>query len=178
MGSQRKRLDGVTTPLLTSRKIRPDLSQGSRFPLYAERRPIKECLMPRILVVDDEADVRAMISIVLRIHHFEIVEAASAAAALEAFEDSSFDVAIVDIFLDGANGFDLITRMRERVSDLAVVAMSGMATLDFVPQWPELADVACLQKPFRPNELMRAIEAARRADRQPVAGDRVGEGAA
>ena len=42
--------------------------------------------MPRVLVVDDQADVRAMISIVLRIHHFEIIEAESAASALKLFE--------------------------------------------------------------------------------------------
>jgi DNA-binding response OmpR family regulator len=125
--------------------------------------------VPRILVVDDEADVRTMISIVLRIHRFEIVEAASSAAALKAFEDLSFDVAIVDVFLDGINGFDLITMMRERVSDLAVVAISGMATLDFVSQTPELANIVCLQKPFRPNDLMVAIQAARQAVWQSTA---------
>ena len=134
--------------------------------------------MPRILVVDDQADVRTMISIVLRVHGFEIVEAANAAAALKAIEAASFDAAIVDIFLDGINGFDLITMMRERARELAVVAISGMAALDFVSQWPELADVVCLQKPFRPNELMGAIETARKAVGQSTAGDGVGEGAA
>jgi DNA-binding NtrC family response regulator len=135
--------------------------------------------LPRILVVDDEAHVRAMISIVLRVHHFEIVEAANAAAALKAIiEGASFDAAIVDIFLEGTNGFDLITMMRERTPELAIVAISGMAALDFVSQWPELADVVCLQKPFRPNELMGAIETARKAVGQSTAGDGLGEGAA
>ena len=132
--------------------------------------------MPRILVVDDQAEVRTMICIVLRVHHFEIVEAESAAAALRAFEDLRFDAAIVDIFLGGNNGFDLITMMRERMPDLAVVAISGMTTLDFVSQWPGLADVVCLQKPFRPSELMGALETARRTARQSPAS--VGEGAA
>jgi DNA-binding NtrC family response regulator len=134
--------------------------------------------MPRILVVDDQADVRAMISIVLRVQRFEIAEAANAAEALKAFEGTSFDAAIVDIFLEDTNGFDLITMMRERVPGLAVVAMSGMTTLDFVSQSPELEDVVCLQKPFRPNDLMGAIEAARRAARQSAAGYNVEEGAA
>jgi DNA-binding response OmpR family regulator len=115
--------------------------------------------MPRVLVVDDQADVRAMICIVLRVNHFEIVEAGSAAAALQAFEDASFDLAIVDIFLQGTNGFDLIRTMRERVANLPVVAISGMTALDFLSESPELSNVACLQKPFRPIELMRAIEA-------------------
>src|ERR1700722_7834086 len=130
--------------------------------------------MFRILVVDDQSDVRAMIAMVLRVHHFEIVEAASGAAALKAFEDSKsdsrFDLAIVDIFLQGTNGFDIISMMRERVPDLPVVAISGMTTPDFLATSPELANVVCLQKPFRPNELVRAVEAARELSRPAVAG--------
>lgn len=117
--------------------------------------------MPRVLVIDDRADVRAMIGMVLRINHFEVVEAASAAAGLGAFGEAAFDLAIVDIFLVGGNGFEVITAMRERIPGLPVVAMSGMTALDFVANTPELSNVACLQKPFRPNELLAAIEAAR-----------------
>jgi DNA-binding NtrC family response regulator len=116
--------------------------------------------MPRILVIDDQPDVRAMISIVLRVNHFDIVEAGSAKAALKLFEESKFDLVIVDIFLQGSSGFDLIAAMRERVPGLPVVAISGMTTLDVVAEWPELSGVVGLQKPFRPNQLVRAIEAA------------------
>ena len=125
--------------------------------------------MSRILVIDDHADVRTMIAIVLRVRHFEIVEAATAAAALQAFENSSFDLAIVDIFLQGTNGFDLIRMMRDRIPNLPVVAISGMTALDFVSTSPELADVVCLQKPFRPNDLTRAIEVAAPAVQQKAA---------
>ena len=121
--------------------------------------------MPRVLVIDDQSDVRTMISIVLRINHFEIVEAGTAEAGLQAFEESGFDLAIVDIFLQGSNGSDLIATMRERVPDLPVIAISGITALDFLSKSPELADVVCLQKPFRPNDLIRAIEAARQAVR-------------
>jgi len=44
--------------------------------------------MPRILVIDDQSDVRAMISMVLRINQFEVVEAPSGAAGLKAFEEA------------------------------------------------------------------------------------------
>jgi DNA-binding response OmpR family regulator len=126
--------------------------------------------VPRVLVIDDQAEVRTMISIVLRVNHFEIVEAASAEAALKEFDGSSFDLAIVDIFLQGTNGLEVITKMRERVPDLPVVAISGMMSLDFVSTPPELANVVCLQKPFRPHDLVRAIEAARQPFLRPVAG--------
>ena len=121
--------------------------------------------MPRVLVIDDQSDVRTMISIVLRINHFEIVEAATAEAGLKAFEAGGFDLAIVDIFLQDANGSDLIATMREQVPDLPVVAISGITALDFLSKSPELADVICLQKPFRPGDLTRAMEAARQAMR-------------
>jgi DNA-binding response OmpR family regulator len=127
--------------------------------------------MPRILVIDDQPDVRAMISMVLRVNHFEIVEAASADAGLKEFENSRFDLVIVDIFLQGTNGFDVITMMRERIPNLPVVAISGMTTLDFLSGSSELSGVVCLQKPFRPNQLVGAIEAAYRLSRlEAVAG--------
>jgi DNA-binding NtrC family response regulator len=116
--------------------------------------------VPRILVVDDEKDVRAVISMVLRVKHFEVIEAASAAAGMAAFEQSSFDVAIVDIFLADTNGFDLIAALRERTPGLPVVAMSGIATVDLASPVAGMADVASLQKPFRPNDLIDALERA------------------
>ena len=77
-----------------------------------------------------------MVSIVLRINHFEVVEAASAAAGLNEFEASKFDLAIVDIFLQGTNGLDVIRMMRDRIPDFPIVAISGMTTLDFVAACP------------------------------------------
>jgi DNA-binding response OmpR family regulator len=119
--------------------------------------------MPRILVIDDQSDVSAMIAIVLRINYFEIAEAASGTAGLKEFENSRFDLVIVDIFLQGANGFDVIRMMRERIPDLPVVAMSGMTTLDLVAASPELSNVVCLQKPFAP--MTWSVRSKRRSDR-------------
>jgi hypothetical protein len=50
---------------------------------------------------------------------------------------------------------------------LPVIAISGMTALD-LSGTPELSDVVCLQKPFRPPDLMRAIEAAQGLLRQPA----------
>ena len=116
--------------------------------------------MPRILVIDDQADVRAMIAMVLRIHHFEVVEAAGAASGLKAFDEAAFDLAIVDIFLSGSNGYEVIVAMRERAPHLPIVAISGMTALQFVAENPELGNVVGLQKPFRPHELTAAIQKA------------------
>jgi DNA-binding response OmpR family regulator len=113
-------------------------------------------------MIDDQPDIRTMVSIVLRVNHFEVVEAASAAAGLKEFEASEFELAIVDIFLQGTNGFEIIMKMRERIPDFPIVAISGMTMLDFVNDTPELSNVVCLQKPFRPADLVLAVEVATR----------------
>ncbi|MCK1424390.1 response regulator [Bradyrhizobium sp. 180] len=119
--------------------------------------------MPRVLVIDDQKDVRAMVAIVLRVNGFEVVEAKSGAAGLKAFAESPFDGAIVDIFLGDTNGLDVIAALRERAPALPVIAVSGMTTLDFMDQSPHLANVVCLQKPFRPNDLLQALRKAEAA---------------
>jgi DNA-binding response OmpR family regulator len=111
---------------------------------------------------------------VLRVNHFEIVEAASAEAGLKEFASSEFDLAIVDVFLQATNGFDVIRTMRERIPGFPIVAISGITSFDFVAASPDLAGVVCLQKPFRPNELVRAIEAAQRPSGQSAGADAAG----
>ncbi|QIO33047.1 response regulator [Bradyrhizobium sp. 1(2017)] len=119
--------------------------------------------MPRVLIIDDQKEVRAMIAMVLRVNRFEAVEAESGAAGLKAFAESPFDVAIVDIFLGDTSGVEVIASLRERAPALPVIAVSGMTALDFMEQSPHLANVVCLQKPFRPNDLLQALQKAQAA---------------
>jgi CheY-like chemotaxis protein len=122
--------------------------------------------MPRVLIVDDQKDVRAMVAIVLRVNHYDVVEAESGAAGLKAFDESAFDAAIVDIFLAETSGVDVMATIRERVPGFPIVAISGMTALDFIGEAPGLADVVCLQKPFRPNDLLQALQKAQQAVRR------------
>ena len=117
--------------------------------------------MTSVLVIDDQTDVRTMICMILRLNQFEVAEAANAAAALKTFDEAAFDVAIVDIFLDGASGLEVIAALRGKRPDLPVVAISGMASFNTASQPAGLTNVVYLQKPFRPNDLIRAIEKAR-----------------
>ncbi|MET3992524.1 CheY-like chemotaxis protein [Bradyrhizobium sp. S3.9.2] len=119
--------------------------------------------MRRVLVVDDQKEVRAMVAIVLRVNRFDVVEAESGAAGLKAFSEGAFDAAVVDIFLADTSGVDVMAAIRERVPGFPIVAVSGMTALDFMGEAPGLADVVCLQKPFRPNDLLQALHKAQAA---------------
>jgi DNA-binding response OmpR family regulator len=119
--------------------------------------------MARILVIDDQNDVRAVICMVLQVNDFEVVEAASAAAGLKAFAEGRFDVVVIDILLEDAMGYDVIAVLRELAPDLPIVAVSGLMSLALDVQTAKFSNVVCLRKPFRPSELIRAIETARAA---------------
>ena len=83
---------------------------------------------------------------------------------------------IADLFMPGIDGVTLIKALRKRNPGFPVIAMSGVllgtsgrTALDHLPNISELADVICLQKPFRPNDLLQAVAAAlARAHRRPA----------
>jgi CheY-like chemotaxis protein len=121
----------------------------------------------RVLVIDDQQYVRAAISIALRSAGFEVVAVESGPLGLSALEDSRFDLAIVDIYMPKMDGLQFIKAMRERMPNLPVIAMSGVMfrtsgrnVLDILPMAPGLSGVSFLQKPFKPKELLQAIENA------------------
>lgn len=123
--------------------------------------------MRHILVVDDQAHVRAAILVALRSNGFSGVGVEDGISALRTFPTGGFDLVIVDLYLPGLDGVRTIKALREMSANLPVIAISGVllrdsqhTALDFFSGLPELANVICLQKPFRSPELLRSIQAA------------------
>jgi CheY-like chemotaxis protein len=123
--------------------------------------------MSRILVIDDQAHVRAAIMLSLQTQGFEVVAAENGPSALRVFQASNVDLVIVDVFMPGMDGIKLIKALRERDPKLPVIAISGLplgpsgrTALDIIPMAPNLSRIICLQKPFRATELQRAIRQA------------------
>jgi CheY-like chemotaxis protein len=67
----------------------------------------------RVLVVDDEADIRDFITVVLASDGIDVKTVDSAAAALEALEPFQLDVLICDIRMPGGSGYDLMRQIRD-----------------------------------------------------------------
>jgi DNA-binding response OmpR family regulator len=128
--------------------------------------PRKDVAMQRVLVIDDQPYVRAIVIAGLAARGFEVVGAATGAAGLELFEKSNFDLAIVDIYMPGLDGVHVIRKLRARRPGLPIIAMSGVelgksgrTTLDFLPN-AGLADIGQLKKPFRAAELISEVNRA------------------
>ena len=122
--------------------------------------------MPRILVVDDDKSVRIATQTLLEHDSYEVVVADSGRAGIEALADSTFDVVIVDIFMPGMDGLETIKAFHHHASDVPIIAMSGFMfrntsapAPDFLSMSTKLGAAYSLHKPFRPRDLLKAIEA-------------------
>jgi DNA-binding response OmpR family regulator len=123
--------------------------------------------MRRVLVIEDDPSVGAAIQIMLDREGCDTVHAPDADMGIKAFEASSFDLVIVDIFMPGANGLETIAEFRIRAPAVPILAMSGFRFrgsmdpgLDFLGMAAEAGATGCLRKPFTPEQLTAAVRAS------------------
>lgn len=122
--------------------------------------PDRNHSQPRVLVVDDEDRVRTACRRVLETEGYDICEAADGALGLEAITREKPDVVLVDLMMPNMTGLQLLAQARRTQPDLAVVVITGYATLDkAVEAMKEGAD-DFLAKPFKPRDLRIVVERA------------------
>ncbi|MGQ3017834.1 response regulator [Phenylobacterium sp.] len=124
-------------------------------PPLEENKPDQNGSGRRILVVDDEAPVRAVTAGFLRDCGHEVVEADGADAALRLLrEGGPFDLALVDFAMPGVNGVEFANRARADGSDLPIILITGYFDVE-VP-----GDIALVHKPFSNATLQAALTRA------------------
>ncbi|EPY03241.1 response regulator [Magnetospirillum fulvum] len=118
----------------------------------------------RILVVDDVAVVRMVISRALTRAGYEVVEASSGEEALGLLETERVDILLSDVWMPGSGGLALIHKARSINPSLAVVAMSGGSPQTSLAGSLDDAEAAgamvTLMKPIDPEELQTAMKDA------------------
>lgn len=123
--------------------------------------------MTRVLVIEDDLSVGAAILMLLDGEGCHAVHAADANIGKRVFESSSFDLVIVDIFMPGINGLEIIAGFRQQAPTVPILAMSGFrfrgsmnSGLDFLGMAAQAGATACLRKPFVPRQLITAVSAS------------------
>ena len=120
--------------------------------------------MRRILVVDDDADIRAMIRDVLLEEGYEVDEGAEGGEAIRRFEEEApADLVLLDLYMPGKEGFETLREMRERWPDVPVVVVSGggrVADTSILGVAKALGAVSCLAKPFSAEKLKETVRSA------------------
>ncbi|MEO7041519.1 MAG: sigma 54-interacting transcriptional regulator [Gemmatimonadaceae bacterium] len=117
--------------------------------------------MQRVLIVDDEPNIRRMVGALLTAEGYEVREAADGAAGVKAVEDEEPDVALIDLMMPGGmDGIATLAKIRERWSDLPVIMMSGRASLSDAVRATKVGAVNFLEKPLAPETVLLALGSA------------------
>ncbi len=112
-----------------------------------------------ILVVEDQKEVRGLMTVALRAYGYRVLEAAGGAEALEIFasHDGQVDLLLTDMVMPGMNGTDLARRLVERKADLKILYVSGYSE-DLAERRCELGPGSSyLPKPFTPDVLAAKV---------------------
>jgi two-component system, cell cycle sensor histidine kinase and response regulator CckA len=113
--------------------------------------------MASILVVDDEASLVQLVTMILRQSAYTVLSASSGVEALMVYSSyrTEVDLVLTDIMMPGMNGIELAQRIRALKPTVKILLMSG-----FTPDNIEVpGDLPLLKKPFLPARLIETVEA-------------------
>ena len=125
--------------------------------------------MPRLLIVDDEADIRELIRRYAELEGYEITEASDGFEALDRCREEDFDAAIMDIMMPGMDGFTACREIR-KIRDIPMLMLSARGMESDKLYGFEMGAEDYVVKPFSPRELMARLKVivSRRASLKPA----------
>ena len=120
-----------------------------------------------VLVVDDEADIRELVSGVLEDEGYAVRTAADSNAALDAIEERRPSMVLLDVWLQGSrlDGLQLLQEVKRRDSTLPVLMISGHGNLDTAVAAVREGAVDFIEKPFEAERLLYLVGRATETDR-------------
>ena len=117
--------------------------------------------MSKILLVEDDKDIIENLSAVLRAEGFQVRAEEGQKEALQAVEEESFDLLLLDVSLKNGNGFSVCSAVKA-VSDIPVIFLTASGDEFSVVTGLELGAEDYVSKPFRPRELVSRIRSVLR----------------
>lgn len=113
--------------------------------------------MKRILVVDDDKELRAHIAEILRGAGYEAEEAASGSAALSKADGAPFDLILLDMIMPKGNGPETLMELRKVAPRAKVVMITAFATIENAVDAMKRGACEFLSKPFKIDELLMTV---------------------
>lgn len=117
--------------------------------------------MPRILVAEDDQDIRDLIAITLQFSGFEVESVADGIQVLEKAQQQPFDLILLDVRMPRMTGYEACRRLREDEATQAIpiVFLSAKGQEEEIKQGLEAGAASYILKPFAPEALVRDIRA-------------------
>jgi two-component system response regulator AtoC len=114
----------------------------------------------RILIVDDEENIRLVLRTLLRRHGYEVEAASSGEEALPLVESFGPDVVLADVRMPKMGGLDLLATLRAKGHDATVIVMSAYGNIDQAIDAMKAGAYDYIQKPFKNDEVVLALKKA------------------
>jgi two-component system, response regulator FlrC len=111
----------------------------------------------RLLLVEDDHALREALLDTLLLAHYDCVDVASAEEAIMALKQTSFDMVISDVQMEGVGGIGLLKYLQQSHPKLPVLLMTAYATIDSAVNAMKLGAVDYLAKPFAPEVLLNQV---------------------
>lgn len=112
---------------------------------------------PKLLVVDDDQNLRKTLSDILRVKGYNIIAAGSGAEAVTALEGEQFSLAIIDLKLPDMSGLDLLERLKALSPLTEAIILTGNATLDTAIEATRRGAFCYILKPYQIDDLLMSI---------------------
>jgi two-component system alkaline phosphatase synthesis response regulator PhoP len=115
--------------------------------------------MPRILIAEDEKDIRELIAFTLRFAGFDVLLATNGVEAVEVAEAERPDLVILDVRMPRMSGYEACRRLKEnpQTASLPVVFLSAKGQDSEIQQGLESGAEEYILKPFAPDELIQQV---------------------
>lgn len=117
--------------------------------------------MKKVLLVEDEADIRSLYSEYLHDQGYEVLEAADGNSALEKAEKEDWDVMLLDIMLPGQDGIQILKKLKatEKGSFKPVIALTNLNIESVINQvFEEGADGFLVKSEITPDKIVNEVE--------------------
>lgn len=112
---------------------------------------------PRILVVDDEADLRLTLCQAFEMEGYDVREAADSAQAISLLSREPFDVVLLDLMMPKIDGLSMLEKTRSILPEAVIVLMTGQATVEAAMSAVKEGAVDYIQKPFRLEQVFHVV---------------------
>ena len=132
--------------------------RGDR-PAAAPSTPVRSARQ-RVLVVDDEASIRDLLSKTLALAEYDVDTAPDGTSALDRMRAFNYDLLIADLKMPGMDGLTLIRQAKRIKADLPVIIITGFSTESSAIEAVNLGVAGYLTKPFRVPQVLAAASKA------------------
>src|ERR1041384_679154 len=120
-------------------------------------QPRRNSSSMRLLIVDDEENIRRTTAVALEAMGHETACAGTAAAALKQLEGDRFDVVFLDLKLDNESGLNLLPELLKRDPQLEVVVFTAYASIETAVEAMRRGAVDYIPKPFTPEQIRQVL---------------------